>query len=149
MARLDLAEKLFDQMQHSVAKGATIVLGGDVNGCNYQPTLLMKVQQGMPAFEEETFGPLLNVICVKNEDEAVSLANASKYGLGGNIWTKDLEKGVALARRINSGLVFVNSMVKSEPGLPFGGVKKSGYGRELSNYGIREFVNIKTIAVAE
>jgi succinate-semialdehyde dehydrogenase/glutarate-semialdehyde dehydrogenase len=103
----------------------------------------------MAAFDEETFGPLLNVICVKDEDEAISLANASRYGLGGNIWTKDTAKAVALAKRINSGLVFVNSMVKSEPGLPFGGVKKSGYGRELSNHGILEFVNIKTIAVAE
>ena len=149
MARLDLAEKLNDQMQRSVAKGAVITLGGEVNGCNYQPTLLMKVQQGMAAFDEETFGPLMNVICVKDEDEAIRLANASRYGLGGNIWTKDTEKAVALAKRINSGLVFVNSMVKSEPGLPFGGVKKSGYGRELSNHGILEFVNIKTIAVAE
>lgn len=149
MARLDLAEKLNQQMRLSVSKGAVIALGGEVNGCNYQPTLLMKVQQGMPAFEEETFGPLFNVICVKDENEAISLANASKYGLGGNIWTQDIDKGVALAKKINSGLVFVNSMVKSEPALPFGGVKKSGYGRELSSHGIREFVNIKTIAVAE
>jgi succinate-semialdehyde dehydrogenase/glutarate-semialdehyde dehydrogenase len=149
MARLDLAEKLHDQMQRSVSKGATIALGGEVDGCNYQPTLLMKIQQGMPAFEEETFGPLFNVICVKDEMEAISLANASRFGLGGNIWTKDLDKGVALAKKINSGLVFINSMVKSDPALPFGGVKKSGYGRELSNHGILEFVNIKTIAVTE
>jgi len=149
LARLDLAEKLHEQMQHSVAKGAMIALGGEVNGCNYQPTLLMKVQPGMSAFEEETFGPLLNVIRVKDEEEAISLANASKYGLGGNIWTKDLDRGVAIAKKINSGLVFVNSMVRSEPGLPFGGIKKSGYGRELSNHGILEFVNIKTIAVTE
>jgi succinate-semialdehyde dehydrogenase/glutarate-semialdehyde dehydrogenase len=147
MARLDLAEKLREQMQHSVAKGATIALGGEVDGCNYQPTLLMKVQQGMAAFEEETFGPLFNVISVKDENEAINLANASRYGLGGNVWTKDLDKGVALAKKINSGLVFVNSMVKSDPALPFGGVKKSGYGRELSEHGILEFVNIKTIAV--
>jgi succinate-semialdehyde dehydrogenase/glutarate-semialdehyde dehydrogenase len=99
MARLDLAEKLHEQMQHSVAKGAGIILGGDMNGCNYQPTLLMNVQPGMPAFDEETFGPLLNIIRVRNEDEAITLANASKYGLGGNIWTKDHDKGVALAKK--------------------------------------------------
>lgn len=147
MARLDLAEKLQQQMNTSVAKGAEIILGGNVDGCNYQPTLLMNVQQGMPAFDEETFGPLFCITKVKNETEAVNFANASRYGLGGNIWTSDIDKGVALARKINSGAVFINSMVKSEPALPFGGIKKSGYGRELSNHGIMEFVNIKTITV--
>ena len=109
----------------------------------------MNVQQGMPAFDEETFGPLFCVISVNDEEEAIQLANASRYGLGGNIWTKNIDKGIALAKRINSGSVFINSMVKSEPALPFGGVKKSGYGRELSEHGIMEFVNMKTIAVSE
>ena len=148
MARLDLAENLFKQMNASVAKGAEIILGGEVDSCNYQPTLLINVQQGMPAFDEETFGPLFCLTEVKNEAEAIQLANASRYGLGGNLWTKDIDKGIALARQINSGAVFINSMVKSEPALPFGGVKKSGYGRELSNHGIMEFINLKTITVS-
>jgi succinate-semialdehyde dehydrogenase/glutarate-semialdehyde dehydrogenase len=149
MARLDLAEKLKKQMDASVAKGAEIIVGGKVEGCNYQPTLLVNVEQGMPAFDEETFGPLMSVIKVKDENEAVQLANASRFGLGANIWTKDIDKAIAVARKINSGFVSVNSMVKSEPALPFGGVKKSGYGRELSKHGILEFVNVKTVAVAE
>ena len=149
MARLDLAENLKRQMDESVAKGAEIVLGGEVDGCNYQPTLLTNVQQGMPAFEEETFGPLFCIIKVNDEEEAIELANNSRFGLGGNIWTKDIDKGISLARKIDSGSVFINSMVKSEPTLPFGGIKKSGYGRELSNHGIMEFVNVKTITVSE
>ena len=149
MARPDLAEKLYEQMQQSVSKGAKIILGGEVDGCNYQPTLLINVQQGMPAFDEETFGPVFSLITVKDETEAINLANASRYGLGGNIWTKDIDKGIALAKKINSGSVFINSMVKSDPALPFGGVKKSGYGRELSKQGIMEFVNVKTITATE
>jgi len=89
------------------------------------------------------------MIKVKDEKEAVAMANNSRYGLGGNIWTKDLDKGIGLARQINSGSVFINSMVKSEPALPFGGIKKSGYGRELGKQGIMEFVNVKTITVSE
>jgi succinate-semialdehyde dehydrogenase/glutarate-semialdehyde dehydrogenase len=149
MARLDLAEKLQVQLQASVAKGAEIVLGGTRSGCNYQPTLLLNVQPGMPAFDEETFGPLFSITRVNGEEEAIALANNSRYGLGGNIWTKDLEKGIMLSKKLNSGSVFINSMVKSEPALPFGGVKKSGYGRELSKHGIMEFVNVKTITVSE
>ncbi len=147
MARLDLAENLFKQMNASVAKGAEIIIGGEMVGSNYQPTLLKYVQQGMPAFDEETFGPLFCLIEVNNETEAINIANNSRYGLGGNLWTSDIDKGIALAKQINSGAVFINSMVKSEAVLPFGGVKKSGYGRELSNHGIKEFVNMKTITV--
>lgn len=146
MARMDLAEKLHRQVQRSVKKGAKIISGGTFDGCNYQPSLLMNVQPGMPAFEEEIFGPVFCTIGVKDEVEAVRLANASRYGLGGSIWTNDADKGIDLARKINSGAVFINSIVKSEPLLPFGGMKKSGYGRELSRYGILEFVNMKTIA---
>jgi succinate-semialdehyde dehydrogenase/glutarate-semialdehyde dehydrogenase len=149
MARLDLAENLKKQMDASVAKGAEIILGGKVDGCNYQPTLLMNVHQGMQAFDEETFGPLFCIIKVKDEEEAVQLANNSRFGLGGNIWTKNIDKGIDLAKKINSGSVFINSMVKSEPALPFGGIKKSGYGRELSEHGIMEFVSVKTITVSE
>jgi succinate-semialdehyde dehydrogenase/glutarate-semialdehyde dehydrogenase len=149
LARLDLAEKLHHQIQQSVEKGAEIILGGERDGCNYQPTLLMNVKQGIPAFEEEIFGPVFCIISASDETEAVKLANASRYGLGGNIWTKNIDKGIALAKKINSGSVFINSMVKSEPALPFGGIKKSGYGRELSKHGIMEFVNVKTIAVTE
>ncbi len=148
MARVDLADNLFKQMNDSIAKGAEIIFGGEVEGCNYQPTALRNVQQGMPAFDEETFGPLFCLIEAKDETDAVRLANASRYGLGGNLWTSDINKGIDLAKKINSGGVFINSMVKSEPALPFGGVKKSGYGRELSNHGILEFVNAKTITVS-
>ncbi len=149
LARLDLAEKLDNQVKQSIAKGAEIILGATVQGCNYQPTLLMNVHKGMPAFDEEIFGPVFCLIKAKNEKEAIALANDSRYGLGGNLWTKNIDKGIDLAKRINSGSVFINSMVKSEPALPFGGVKKSGYGRELSKHGIMEFVNVKTITVTE
>ncbi len=149
MARLDLAEKLHEQIEQSVSKGAEVILGGEVNGCNYQPALLVNVQPGMPTFDEETFGPVFCIITVKDEEEVIEMANASRYGLGANVWTKNIDKGISLAKKLNSGSVFINSMVKSEPALPFGGVKKSGYGRELSKHGIMEFVNVKTIAVAE
>ncbi|ULQ55380.1 NAD-dependent succinate-semialdehyde dehydrogenase [Flavihumibacter rivuli] len=147
MARLDLAQSLEKQLQGSVAKGAGLVHGGQVSGCQFSPSLLLNVQKGMPAFDEETFGPLAAVIVAQDEAEAIALANDSRYGLGGSIWTGDLEKGVALARQIETGAVFINSLVKSDPRLPFGGIKKSGYGRELSRQGILEFVNQKTIAV--
>jgi succinate-semialdehyde dehydrogenase/glutarate-semialdehyde dehydrogenase len=149
LARLDLAEKLDNQVKRSVANGAEIILGGTVEGCNYQPTFLMNIHKGMPAFDEEIFGPVFCLIKAKNEDEAIALANDSRYGLGGNLWTKNIDKGIDLAKKISSGSVFINSMVKSEPALPFGGVKKSGYGRELSRHGILEFVNMKTITVTE
>ncbi|WP_153801230.1 NAD-dependent succinate-semialdehyde dehydrogenase [Foetidibacter luteolus] len=147
MARFDLAQQLQKQMQASLTKGAVLSIGGEVNGCNYQPTLLLKVREGMPAFDEETFGPMASVISVADEAEAVAVANESRYGLGGSIWTKDIDKGIALARKITTGAVFINTLVKSDARLPFGGIKKSGYGRELGKLGIHEFVNAKTIAV--
>jgi succinate-semialdehyde dehydrogenase/glutarate-semialdehyde dehydrogenase len=149
LARLDLADKLHNQVQQSVSKGAELITGGDVDGCNYQPALLINVKPGMPAFDEEIFGPVFSIISVKDEHEAIELANESRYGLGANIWTKNIDKAIFLSKKINSGAVFINSMVKSEPALPFGGVKKSGYGRELSKHGIMEFVNMKTITVTE
>ena len=149
MARIDLAQELERQMRSSIAAGAVLQLGGAIEQANFEPSLLLNVQQGMATFEEEAFGPLASVIQVSNEAEAIVVANRSSYGLGGSIWTRDVEKGIALGRKINSGAVFVNSLVKSDPRLPFGGIKKSGYGRELGRQGILEFVNAKTIAAEQ
>jgi succinate-semialdehyde dehydrogenase/glutarate-semialdehyde dehydrogenase len=146
MARLDLVDKLDKQLKSSVKMGAKLEWGGEINGCNFKPALLMNVKKGMPAFDEETFGPLAAVIVAKDETEAVQLANDSAYGLSGSIWTKDIEKGIALAKQMETGAVYINTLVKSDPRLPFGGIKKSGYGRELGRNGILEFVNAKTIA---
>ncbi len=146
VARPDLAEHIQKQMESSIQKGANLVYGGKADGCNVMPSLITGVQKGMPAYEEETFGPLAVVMTAKNEEDGIRLANDSKFGLGGSIWTRDLDKGIALAKKMESGAVFINSLVKSDPRLPFGGVKQSGYGRELGAQGIHEFVNIKTIA---
>lgn len=148
LARIDLAEKLQRQLETSLQKGATLLLGGHRDGCNFQPTLIAGVQPGMPAFEEELFGPVAGIIEARDEKEAVDLANASRYGLGASVWSKDIEKAEALAGEIESGAVFINALVKSDPRYPFGGVKKSGYGRELSYFGIREFMNIKTVYIS-
>lgn len=150
LAREDLAEELVRQVQESVEKGATVILGGSRppgSGAFFSPTILANVKPGMPAYEEELFGPVAAIISVRDEEEAIEIANDSRYGLGASIWTSDLRKGEVLARKIESGVVFINDMVKSDPRLPFGGIKKSGYGRELSQVGIREFVNIKTIRI--
>jgi succinate-semialdehyde dehydrogenase/glutarate-semialdehyde dehydrogenase len=150
MARMDLLEDIDRQVKESVKMGARLELGGKRiagNGFYYQPTLLSGVSQNMPVFTEETFGPAMAVMLVNSAEEAIEVANNSFYGLGGSIWTQDIEKGIRLARKIESGAVFVNGMTKSDPRLPFGGIKRSGYGRELSHYGIKEFVNIKTIVV--
>ena len=148
LARLDLAEKLESQLQKSVKAGATLITGGTRNGCNFQATLLDDVTPGMPAFDEETFGPLAAIITVRNEEEAVALANQTRYGLGATVWTQDLKTGERIARRLDSGSVLVNALMRSDVRLPFGGIKKSGYGRELSEFGIKEFVNVKTISIA-
>lgn len=147
LARLDLAEQLEQQLQKSIDAGARLITGGQREGCNFRPTLLDEVRPGMVAFDEEMFGPVASLITVKDEDEAVKMANTSRYGLGGSVWTQDLERGERVAREIESGSVFVNSLMRSDQRLPFGGVKKSGYGRELSELGIREFVNAKTIYI--
>lgn len=146
MARIDLVETLEKQMNESIAAGAHLNFGGEANGCNFKPAILINVKRGMPAFEQETFGPLATVIIANDEEDAIQLANDSELGLAGSVWTADIEKGIALARKIKSGAVFINSLVKSDPRLPFGGIKKSGYGRELGRHGILEFVNAKTIA---
>lgn len=148
MARVDLRDELHRQVERSIALGAKLVTGGSIietQGSYYTPTILDQVQPGMPAFDEELFGPVAAIIRVKNEKEAIKLANQSPFGLGASIWTQDKVRGETLARQIDAGCTFVNGIVKSDPRLPFGGVKESGYGRELSYHGIREFVNIKTI----
>jgi succinate-semialdehyde dehydrogenase/glutarate-semialdehyde dehydrogenase len=151
LARIDLLEELDGQVQQSIKSGARLLCGGkkaDRAGAFYLPTVLTDVGKGMAVYEQETFGPVSAIIPVKDAEEAVAVANDSEFGLGGSVWSRDLEKAESVARRIESGAVFVNGMTKSDPRLPFGGVKKSGYGRELSHYGIKEFVNIKAIWVA-
>ena len=151
-ARHDLRDALHRQVEASVAKGARCLLGGRVpedRGAYYPPTVLTDVGKGMPAYEEELFGPVAAIIPVRDEEEAIATANDSVFGLGAAVLTSDLARGERIAaERIESGCVFVNDSVRSDPRLPFGGVKESGYGRELSAYGIREFVNIKTVLVA-
>jgi succinate-semialdehyde dehydrogenase / glutarate-semialdehyde dehydrogenase len=148
LARPDLLEELQSQVDRAVKCGAIRILGGERlkrKGYFYPPTVLTNVEPGNPVFEEETFGPVAAVIKADDEEHAVALANASGFGLGASLWTADLQKAERLAARIESGAVFVNAFVKSDPRLPFGGVKRSGYGRELSAFGIREFVNIKSV----
>jgi succinate-semialdehyde dehydrogenase/glutarate-semialdehyde dehydrogenase len=148
MARDDLRDDLNRQVRESVAMGARVVMGGAARpgkGWFYQPTILTSVTPEMPAFREETFGPVAAVIRARDADEAIALANDSQFGLGAALWTRDLDRARRLARRIESGSVFINGMVASDPRLPFGGVKRSGYGRELSAHGIREFANVQTI----
>jgi succinate-semialdehyde dehydrogenase/glutarate-semialdehyde dehydrogenase len=150
MARGDLRDDLERQVRASVEQGARVVLGGravDGRGYYYEPTILAGVTPSMTAFREETFGPVAAVTRAKDAEEAVALANDSDFGLGAALWTRDLARARDLARRIESGSVFINGMVASDPRLPFGGVKRSGYGRELSEFGIREFCNIQTIWV--
>jgi succinate-semialdehyde dehydrogenase/glutarate-semialdehyde dehydrogenase len=151
LARYDLRDELHRQVTKSVEQGAVCLLGGKVpegKGAFYPPTVLTGVRKGMPAYDEELFGPVAAIIPVRNEDEAVRVANDSVFGLGAAVFTQDLARGERIAREeLEAGSCFVNAYVKSDPRLPFGGVKESGYGRELSHYGIREFVNIKTIYV--
>lgn len=152
LARHDLRATLHRQVESSITKGAVCLLGGTIPpgpGAYYPPTVLTGVRKGMPAYDEEVFGPVAAIIPVHNEAEAIATANDSVFGLGGGVFTRDLMRGEYIATKlIESGSVFVNEAVHSDPRLPFGGVKESGYGRELSSYGIKEFVNIKTVFVA-
>ena len=148
MARKDLVDDIESQVRRSLAMGARLVTGGrrpDLPGFYYLPTILAGVTREMPVFAEETFGPVAAIIPFGSEQEAIEIANDYRFGLGGSIWTEDLKRGEEVARRIETGAMFVNGLTKSDPRLPFGGIRKSGYGRELSEYGIKEFVNIKTI----
>lgn len=147
-ARPDLMRELHEQVAASVEAGATVRTGGeplDRPGAFYPPTVLTDIPAGCPADSEETFGPVAAVYEVADEAEAVELANDTEFGLGASVWTTDRERGEALARRIDAGCVYVNQLVKSDPRVPFGGVGESGYGRELSEAGIKEFVNKKTV----
>src|SRR6478735_6973429 len=150
LAREDILENLERQVAATVAEGAELKTGGtrlDQPGYFFPPTVLSGVKPGMTAFLEETFGPVVAITPFATEDEAVELANDTRYGLGATVWTQDAERGEALARRIESGLVSVNALVASDPRLPFGGVKRSGYGRELASVGMHEFTNIRTLKV--
>jgi acyl-CoA reductase-like NAD-dependent aldehyde dehydrogenase len=148
LARADLRDALDRQVRDSVAQGARVALGGtplDGPGAYYAPTILTGVEPSMPVFNEETFGPVAAVVRARDTEDAIRLANDSQYGLGGNLWTRNTERAREIAARLESGSVFINGMTASDPRLPFGGVKHSGYGRELSAFGIREFVNVQTV----
>lgn len=151
LARADLREELHHQVLRSVKQGAKLLLGGLVpvaRGCHYPPTVLGDVRPGMAAFDEELFGPVAPIISARDETEAIALANLSPYGLGAALFSRRQRHAETLAiERIEAGLVFVNDFVRSDPSLPFGGIKQSGYGRELSAFGLRQFVNVKTIWV--
>jgi succinate-semialdehyde dehydrogenase/glutarate-semialdehyde dehydrogenase len=150
LAREDLRRDVADQVERSRRAGATVALGGEIpagTGWFYPASVLLDVTPQAPAYRDEVFGPVASIFRVADDDAAVALANDSQFGLGGSVWSGDVERAVAAARRIESGAVYVNRMMASDPRLPFGGVKHSGYGRELSHLGIREFVNEKTISI--
>lgn len=150
LARPDLVDEIERQVNESLREGAVLVMGGK-RGIRpetyYEPTILDGVGRGMTVYHQETFGPVVAVIRVRDEEEAIAVANDSEFGLGGCVWTRDKARGEAVARKVETGAMFVNGMTKSDPRLPFGGIKKSGYGRELGVPGIRQFVNAKTIWV--
>jgi succinate-semialdehyde dehydrogenase/glutarate-semialdehyde dehydrogenase len=150
-ARNDLRDELHQQVRKSVEKGAKILLGGKVpdgKGAYYPPTVLSNIRKGMPAYDEELFGPVAALITVKDEEEGIRTANDSAFGLGAAVFTKNIVRGERIAQKeLAAGSCFVNEFVKSDPRLPFGGINESGYGRELSIFGIREFVNIKTVYI--
>jgi succinate-semialdehyde dehydrogenase/glutarate-semialdehyde dehydrogenase len=148
LARKDLRDELHQQVTDSVAAGAKVVAGCEPvagPGAFYKPSILADIKPGMRAYEEEFFGPVALVIIAEDETDALRIANDSRFGLGGSVWTRDLQRGETFARKVQAGSVFVNGFVKSDPRLPFGGIKASGYGRELSHHGMHEFVNIKTV----
>jgi succinate-semialdehyde dehydrogenase/glutarate-semialdehyde dehydrogenase len=151
LSRYDLRDNLHQQVKVSIEKGAKCLLGGEIperKGVFYPPTVLTNVKKGMPAYGEELFGPVAAIISVKDAKEAIRVANDTIFGLGASVFTRDVVRGEKIAsNEFEAGCCFVNDFVKSDPRLPFGGIKESGYGRELSHYGIKEFVNIKTVFV--
>jgi len=150
MARADLREEIHAQVRRSVEAGARLLLGGvpGQGGSHYPATILDGVVAGMPAYQEELFGPAAAILRARDEDDAVRLANDTDFGLGASVWTQDKARGEAVARRLQAGATFVNAIVRSDVRLPFGGTKTSGFGRELAEHGIHEFMNIKTVYVA-
>jgi acyl-CoA reductase-like NAD-dependent aldehyde dehydrogenase len=152
LVRENQRDTIVKQVEDAKSKGGKLLCGGNSiksDGYFYEPTVIYDVNHEMDILEEEVFGPVAPIVVVENESEAILEANNSEFGLGASIWTSDLERGLRIAREIQSGVVKVNEMVRSDPRLPFGGVKVSGIGRELSEFGIREFVNIKSIVVKD
>ncbi|TYP77196.1 NAD-dependent succinate-semialdehyde dehydrogenase [Aquimarina intermedia] len=149
MAREDLAREVKKQITESIDQGAKVLLGNTQNKTYYEPTILVDVKPGMPAFDEEVFGPVAAIIKAKNETESLELAANSRFGLGTMLFTENIEKAKKSISKIEDGAFFINEMVKSDPRLPFGGTKASGYGRELSKDGIMEFVNAKTVYISK
>lgn len=152
LVRESQRETIIRQVEDAKSKGAKLLCGGntiDGDGYFYEPTVISNVNHEMDILKEEVFGPVAPIVVVENESQAIWEANNSEFGLGASIWTGNFERGLRIAREIRSGVVKVNEMVRSDPRLPFGGVKYSGVGRELSEFGIREFVNIKSIVVKD
>jgi len=151
MARIDLRDNLDIQVQRSIAAGAKCILGGNISdgaGAFYPPTILENVTESVPAYYEELFGPVAVLIKAINEDDAIQIANKTSFGLGAGVFTRNLQHGKDIAEnRLDAGTCFINDFVRSDPRIPFGGIKESGHGRELSDFGIKEFVNIKTVVV--
>jgi len=145
LATIEQAEKVEDQLRRSVAMGAKVIEGGIRDGAFFQPAIIVNVSPGMPLFDEEVFGPAAPITIAGNTEEAITLACQTNFGLGVSLFTNDLKKAIDLVPEFHDGAVFINGMVKSDPRLPFGGTRRSGYGRELAVQGIREFVNIKTV----
>jgi len=148
LARPDLRDELHSQVTETVSKGAKVVTGCEPipgPGAFYKPSILTQIPECTPAYSEELFGPVASVFTVKDEQSAIRIANITRFGLGSSLWTSDVVRGERLARKLQAGACFVNGIVKSDPRLPFGGIKASGYGRELSYHGLREFVNVKTL----
>ncbi|MGH9857642.1 MAG: NAD-dependent succinate-semialdehyde dehydrogenase, partial [Acidobacteriota bacterium] len=150
-AKHDLRDDLHKQVEKSIQLGARVLLGAKLpsgKGAYYPPSVLTDIRKGMPAYDEEMFGPVAAIVAARDEEDAIRIANDSQFGLGAAVFTKDVKRGERIAaEKIEAGCCFVNAFVKSDPRLPFGGIKESGYGRELSHFGIREFVNIKTVYV--
>jgi succinate-semialdehyde dehydrogenase/glutarate-semialdehyde dehydrogenase len=152
LAKREIVETLSEQLADAQRKGARVVHGPVPpagKGFFFRPAIVYDVQQDMRIVTEEVFGPILPVLIAETEEKIVEMANATSYGLGAAIWTRDLTKAERLAREMKAGFVAINDLVKSDPRLPFGGIKKSGIGRELSHYGLREFVNIKSVVIQE
>ena len=150
LAREDLRDELHEKVERSVKQGAKVLLGGKPapgDGWFYEPTVLAGVEHGMAAFDEETFGPVAAIVVARDTEHAIELANDSEYGLSSALWTNDVGKAKEIARRLETGAVFINGFTASDPRVPIGGVKKSGYGRELSHFGIKEFLNAQTVWV--